>query len=101
MTQHTPVPWTNRHPAYYAEELEQILGPDGELIACYVTPENAKHIVTACNSHLPMIDVLEAIVSTCKDSRYRTSMTQNQMIDFLEGIHLAAKLTLDKVQEGK
>ena len=38
---HTKEPWTHKHPNYYADDAEQILGPNNEIIACYIEPDNA------------------------------------------------------------
>ena len=60
---HTKGPWTHTHPVYYADEYEQISGPDNELVACYVMPANARLIAAAPE----LLEACESVVACIVD----------------------------------
>jgi len=66
MSKHTPTPWhkTNPHDEpYYEIWYGKIGAKDRELIAEYVSKDNAEFIVKACNSHAELYEAAQEMIT--------------------------------------
>lgn len=72
---HSPLPWKQRHPAYYADDgrhieaTEKEIDGSTEIIASYISPANAAFIVRAVNNFEQMLRVLKICHTNCIDTK--------------------------------